>query len=78
MTYEEYRKIICDALSKHCKEGGSIVNVALNNTCKEYIYEFDKGLPEDTKKMLIDKAHQAMNRGESLPEGIRLMEVNFK
>ena len=45
---------------------------------KEYIYEFDDGLPEDTKKKLIDKAHQAMRRSEDLPEGIRLLRVDFK
>lgn len=78
MTYGEYRDIISSALSKHCTEGGSILNVALNNTNKEYIYEFDKGLPEDTKKILTDRAHQAMSRGEDLPKGIRLVRVDFR
>ncbi len=78
MTYDEYKQIISEALSEYCVNGGSILNIALNTANKEYIYEFDSGLPEDTKKKLIDRAHQAMGRCEDLPEGIRLLRVDFK
>ncbi len=78
MTYDEYKKIISDALAEYCNRGGSILNVALNSTNKEYIYEFDEGLPEDTKLKLVDRAHQAMRRSEDLPKGIRLIRVDIK
>lgn len=78
MTYPEYKKIISEAVTEYCNKGGSILNIALNNPIKEYIYEFDERLPEDTKKNLIDKAHQAMQQGEDLPPGIRLVKVIFK
>lgn len=78
MQYIEYKKIIGDAINEYCNNGGSLLNIALNVTNKEYIYEFDGFVPEDTKHTLIDKAHQAMQKGESLPKGIRLVKVIFK
>ncbi len=78
MSYAEYKKIISDALREYCNNGGSLLNIALNNIKKEYIYDFDAAFPEDTKKNLIDKAHQAMQRGKELPEGIRLTKVIFR
>lgn len=77
MTYKEYKKIISDAIINYCNDGGSLLNIALNNTKKEYIYEFDNLLPEDAKKRLIDKAHQAMQKDSDLPQGIRLVKVIF-
>lgn len=78
MTYTEYKKIISDALTEYCSKGGSLLNIALDNIKKEYIYEFDHLYPEDTKKNLIDKAYQAMRIGKDLPSGIRLAKVNFR
>ena len=78
MTYYEYRKVITEALNDYCKTGGSLLNIALNDIMKEYIYEFDEPLPEDTKKNLVDKAHQAMHFGTDLPRGIQLVKVIFK
>lgn len=78
MTYYEYKKVITDALNEYCNRGGSLLNIALNDILKEYIYEFDEQLPEDTKKNLIDKAHQAMHQGKELPRGIHLVKVILK
>lgn len=78
MSYNEYKKIISDALSEYCNGGGSLLNIALNHIKKEYVYEFDCDYPEDMKSNLIDKAHQAMQKGWELPEGIRLAKVIFK
>lgn len=78
MSYAEYKKIISDAVREYCNNGGSLLNIALNNIRKEYIYDFDFIYPEDTKKNLIDKAHQAMQKGKDLPEGIRLTKVIFR
>ncbi len=78
MTYEEYKKIISDALSEYCNNGGSLLNIALDNIKKEYVYEFDALYAEDTRKNLIDKAYQAMQKEKELPEGIRLSKVIFK
>lgn len=78
MSYAEYKKIISDALSEYCSSGGSLLNIALNYIKKEYVYEFDGDYPEDTKSYLIDKAHQAMQKGRELPEGIRLTKVIFR
>ncbi len=78
MSYAEYKKIISEALREYCNSGGSLLNIALNNIKKEYVYEFEKVYPEDMKKYLIDKAHQAMQKGRELPEGIRLTKVIFK
>ncbi len=75
MSYEEYKKIINDAVAEYCNNGGSLLNIALNNPVKEYIYEYDELLSEDAKEKLIDKAHQAMQKGEDLPSGIRLVKV---
>lgn len=77
MTYDEYKKIINDAVSDYCHRGGSIINVALNTANKEYVYEYDEEMPEDMKLRLTDKAYQAMSRSEDLPSGIRLVRVNF-
>jgi protein associated with RNAse G/E len=62
MTYNEYRTIINDAVKDYCNSGGSLLNIALNKSLKEYIYEFDEKLSEDAKDNLIDKAHQAMRQ----------------
>lgn len=78
MTYDEYKKIISDAIADYCNGGGSLLNIALNIANKEYIYTFDSMLPEDGKQKLIDKAHQAMQKGHDLPKGIRLVKVVFK
>jgi len=78
MIYNEYKKIISDALTDYCNNGGSLLNIALNRLNKEYIFEFDDFLSEDTKQNLIDKAHQAMQRGNDLPPRIRLIKVIFK
>ncbi len=78
MSHAEYEKIISDAVREHCNNGGSLLNIALNNIKKEYVYEFDYTYPEDMKKNLIDKAHQAMQNGKELPEGIRLTKVIFR
>lgn len=78
MTHSEYKKIISDALIDYCNSGGSLLHIALNVANKEYIYEFDESLPEDMKKILIDKAYQAMRRGYDLPKGIHLVKVIFK
>lgn len=77
MTHKEYRQIIGDAIKEYCNNGGSLLNIALNHSRKEYIYEFDKFLPEDEKKILLDKAHQAMQKDKDLPPGIRLVKVIF-
>lgn len=78
MSYIEYKKIISDALREYCNNGGSLLNIAHNKIKKEYVYEFNSVYPEDTKKNLIDKAHQAMQKGKELPEGIRLAKVIFR
>ncbi len=78
MTYFEYKKVITEALNDYCKTGGSLLNIALNDIMKEYIYEFDEPFPEDIKKNLVDKAHQAMHHGKDLPRGIYLVKVIFK
>lgn len=78
MTYNEYKEIINDALTDYCNNRGSLLNIALNSSRKEYIFEFDDLLPEDTKKSLIDKANQAMLKGIDLPSRIRLSKVIFK
>ncbi len=78
MTYNEYKEIINDAISDYCNQGGSLLNIALNSPIKEYIYEFDEMFPEDTKKNLIDKAHQAMQKQIDFPPGIRLIKVIFR
>jgi hypothetical protein len=78
MTYAECKKIIDDAVTEYCNNGGSLLNIALNHTVKEYIYEFDTLLSEDTKEKLIDKAHRAMQREEDLPPGIKLVKMVFK
>lgn len=78
MTYEEYKIIISDAITEYCNKGGSLVDIALNNPLREYIYEFDEILSEDAKEKLIDKAHQAMQKEEDLPPGVRLVKVIVK
>ncbi|MGB8453344.1 MAG: hypothetical protein WCD89_13570 [Anaerocolumna sp.] len=78
MSYSEYKKIISDALREYCNNGGSLLNIAHNKIKKEYIYEFDAAYPEDMKKNLIDKAHQAMQKGKELPDGIQLTKVIFR
>ncbi len=77
MTQKEYKKIIKEALLDYCNHVGSILHIALDRVKKEYIYEFDKALPEDIKNNLIDKAYQAMKNGDDLPKGIRLKKVIF-
>jgi hypothetical protein len=78
MSYGEYKRIISEALKEYCGNGGSLLNIALNHIRKEYVYEFDTDLPEDIKSNMIDKAHQAMQKGKELPQGIRLTKVIFK
>ena len=78
MKYNDYRKIITEAINEYCTNGGSLLNIALNDVNKEYIYEFSEEFPEDIKKNLIDKAHQAMRKNIDLPEGIKLIKVIFK
>lgn len=78
MTYHEYKKVITEGLNEYCKTGGSLLNIALNDIMKEYVYEFEDSFPEDMKKALIDKAHQAMYQGKDLPSGIYLVKVIFK
>lgn len=78
MNYKEYKKIINDAITEYCNNGGSLLNIALNNPVKEYIYDYDEQLSEDAKVNLVDKAHQAMQKGEDLPSGIRLVKVVIK
>lgn len=78
MTHKEYSEIIDKALSDYCSRGGSLLDIALNLASKEYVYEYDKVLPEDIKSNLSDKAYQAMNKNEDLPEGIRLIQANFR
>ncbi|MDF2870281.1 MAG: hypothetical protein K0R05_1856 [Anaerocolumna sp.] len=77
MIYQEYEKIVKEALHDYLQRGGSLVEAALKDIPKEYIYEFDDKYPEDTQKQLIDKAHQAMRRRQDLPNGIRLVKVVF-
>jgi hypothetical protein len=77
MKYQDYEKIVKEALHDYLQRGGSLVEAALKNIPKEYIYEFDDKYPEDTKKQLIDKAHQAMRNRQDLPNGIRLVKVVF-
>ncbi|BCJ95675.1 hypothetical protein acsn021_32440 [Anaerocolumna cellulosilytica] len=78
MTFDEYKLIITEAVKEYCDKGGSLLNIALEEINKEYLYEFDEPLPEDLKKHLIDKAHQAMKKERDLPPGIRLSKVIFK
>lgn len=78
MTYNEYKDIISDAVTEYCKNGGSLLNIALSSSSKEYIYEFDHVVSEDIKHNMIDKAHQAMQNELDLPPGIRLVKVIFK
>ncbi|SHO51385.1 hypothetical protein [Anaerocolumna xylanovorans] len=78
MKYQEYENILKEALLEYLQSGGSLVDAALKDIPKEYIYEFDKKYPEDTKKQLIDKAHRAMRMKKDLPEGIRLVKVILK
>lgn len=78
MKYHEYKKVIKEGLDEYCRAGGSLLYVALNEIMKEYIYEFDEPLPEDEKKDLIDKAHQAIRKGKDLPKGIYLKKVIFR
>jgi hypothetical protein len=77
MSYAEYKKIISDAVIEYCKNGGSLLSIALNYIKKEFVYEFDENFPEDIKSNLIDKAYQAIQNGKELPEGIRLSKVIF-
>lgn len=78
MKYHEYERILKDALYEYLQDGGSLVEAALKDIPKEYIYEFDKKYPEDTKKQMIDKAYQAMRMKQDLPQGIRLAKVILK
>lgn len=78
MKYQEYERILKEALQEYLKNGGSLVEAALKDIPKEYIYEFDKKYPEDTKKQMIDKAYQAMGMKKDLPQGVRLVKVILK
>jgi len=78
MTYNEYKDIICQALLEYCRDGGSLLYLALHNMNKEYIFEFDQPMAEDEKQSLINKAHQAIASGKDLPPGIRLIKVKLK
>lgn len=78
MTHREYKKMINDAVAEYCNTGGSLLNIALNKTVKEYIFEFDDMLSEDAKENLIDKAHQAIQKKEDLPPGVQLIKMVFK
>jgi hypothetical protein len=42
MSYAEYKKIISDAVIEYCKNGGSLLSIALNYIKKEFVYEFDE------------------------------------
>ncbi|MGN6715432.1 hypothetical protein SAMN02745136_01066 [Anaerocolumna jejuensis DSM 15929] len=78
MKYQEYESILKEALLEYLQNGGSLVEAALKDMPKEYIYEFDEKYPEDIKKQLIDKAHRAMRVKKDLPDGIRLVKVVIK
>ncbi len=78
MKYQEYESILKEALLEYLQDGGSLVEAALKDMPKEYIYEFDEKYPEDIKKQLIDKAHRAMRVKKDLPDGIRLVKVVIK
>ena len=54
MKYQDYEKIVKEALHDYLQRGGSLVEAALKNIPKEYIYEFDDKYPEDSNKHLID------------------------
>jgi len=78
MKYQACEELLKEALLTYLQNGGSLVDAALKDIPKEYIYEFDEKYPEDTKKQLIDKAHRAMRMKKDLPEGIRLVRVILK
>lgn len=78
MTQAEYQKIISNALLDYGMKGGSILQIAVERVKKKYIYEFDSFLSEEVKITLVEKAQIAMNHGDDLPEGIRLIEVRFE
>lgn len=78
MKYHVCEEILKKALLEYLQDGGSLVDAALKDIPKEYIYEFDDNYPEDTKKQLIDKAHRALRMKRDLPEGIQLVKVILK
>jgi len=78
MTHDEYKLIISHCVEDYCNKGGSLLKIALNIYEKEYIFEYDEDYPEDYKKILMEKAYKAMEKGKDLPRGIRLSEVIFK
>ncbi|WP_313133173.1 hypothetical protein [Anaerocolumna sp.] len=78
MTHDEYKMIISHCVEDYCNKGGSLLKIALNIYEKEYIFEYDEDYPEDYKKILMEKAYKAMEKGKDLPKGIRLSEVIFE
>ncbi len=78
MTYEDYKDLISNALLDYCKNGGSLVYLALHDMKGEYIFSFDEPVSESEKKDLIAKSCKAIRQGRDLPPGIRLKAVIIK
>jgi len=78
MTYEEYKNIIADGLLEYCRNGGSLVYLALHDLEKECIFSFDKPVTNNEKKWLIKEAYKAIREGKDLPDGIRLEKIIIK
>ena len=73
MDYKEYQKIIDQSMVEYVKNGGSLFYMS-----KEYLFDYDD--PNDAvdhKKILADRAIQAMYKKEKLPDGIRLKQCIF-
>ena len=75
MTYKEYKNIIEYSLLEYCKNGGSLVYLALNDLKKEYIFTFDESLSENEKMKLINRSRKAIILGKDLPPNIKLEKV---
>lgn len=72
MKYEEYQKIINDAMYDYVNAGGS--TFSLFKVQKRYKFDIeDKTMPSERVDRLIDKAVQAINFKDPLPKGIRLV-----
>ena len=80
MRYEDYKKILDQAMIDYVNGGGSIFYMSCVK--KEYIFSYEEeksGVPmaADTKKHLSYKAIQAMLKKEPLTKGIKLEQCIY-
>ena len=76
MNYEEYKRVIDQGMVEYVANGGSLF--FMGGVTKEYIFAYDNEYDAaDHKKILADKAAQAIYKKEKLPDGIRLKKCIF-